>query len=54
MLSSVDPYRQMVQFRNFIVHRYENVDVQILVDIVNHRLAEFERFREEALRHAQH
>ena|SRR5258706_10749875 len=54
VLSNADPYRQMVQFRNFIVHRYENVDVQILVDIVNQRLADFDRFREEVLRYAQH
>lgn len=44
VLSSEDPYRRMVQFRNFIVHRYEQVDVAILVDIVNRRLDDFECF----------
>ncbi|MGD0652432.1 MAG: DUF86 domain-containing protein [Verrucomicrobiia bacterium] len=53
VLSSVEPYRKMVQFRNFIVHHYEDVDLEILVDIVNYRLGDFERFREEVLRHVQ-
>jgi uncharacterized protein YutE (UPF0331/DUF86 family) len=53
VLSSVEPYRKMVQFRNFIVHHYEEVDLEILVDIVNHRLVDFERFRTEVLRYVQ-
>ena len=44
ILSSQAPYRRMVQFRNFIVHRYEQVDASILVDIVNCRLDAFEQF----------
>jgi len=39
----------MVQFRNFIVHRYEKVDTAILVDMVNRRLSDFDRFRSEIL-----
>jgi uncharacterized protein YutE (UPF0331/DUF86 family) len=42
-------FRQMVQFRNVILYRYEQVDVKILVDIVNHRLTDFERFRDDVL-----
>jgi uncharacterized protein YutE (UPF0331/DUF86 family) len=42
-------YRQMVRFRNVILYRYEQVDVKILVDIVNHRLTDFERFRDDVL-----
>lgn len=49
VLSDDQVYRQMVQFRNLIVHRYEQVDVSILVDIVNHRLSDFERFRDQVL-----
>ena len=49
VLSSMEPYRRMVQFRNFIVHRYEHIDVAILVDIVNNRLRDFEMFRKEIL-----
>jgi len=48
-LASVEPYRKMIQFRNFVVHRYERVDVAILVDIVNNRLGDFDLFREEIL-----
>ena len=42
-------YRQMVRFRNVLVHRYEQVDVNILVDIVNHRLTDFEQFTDDVL-----
>jgi len=49
ILSKPDPYQKMVQFRNFIVHRYEKVDTGILVDMVNRRLADFEKFRQEVL-----
>jgi uncharacterized protein YutE (UPF0331/DUF86 family) len=49
VLSDDEVYRQMVRFRNIIVHRYEQVDVDILVDIVNNRLSGFERFRDEIL-----
>ncbi|MBS1250912.1 MAG: hypothetical protein MAG431_02511 [Chloroflexi bacterium] len=48
-LSGHDSYRKMEQFRNFIVHRYEKVDTGILVGMVNKRLADFERFRDEIL-----
>lgn len=40
-------YRKMVQFRNFIVHRYEKVDVSILAEMVNRRLPDFERFHDQ-------
>lgn len=43
-------YEKMVQFRNFVVHRYERIDVEILVEIVNNRLCDFEQFRDEVLR----
>jgi uncharacterized protein YutE (UPF0331/DUF86 family) len=46
-LSQYDDYRRMVQFRNFVVHHYEQIDTAILVDIVNRRLGDFERFRNE-------
>ncbi len=51
-LSSEEPYRRMVQFRNFIVHRYEHIDPAILVDIVNRRLDDFQRFILEIRRYA--
>lgn len=51
-LSSIDPYEKMVQFRNFIVHRYEQVDDYILIDIMNNRLNSFELFRKEIKKYA--
>ena len=39
----------MVGLRNFIVHRYEHIDVNILVDMVNQHLPDFEQFRAEVL-----
>lgn len=52
-LSANETYRKMVQFRNFVVHRYENVDVNILAEIVNDRLGDFETFRDEVLAYAK-
>lgn len=51
IIAEFEPYRKMVQFRNFVVHRYERVEVAFLVDIVNGRLGDFERFRDEVLSH---
>lgn len=53
VLSDYEPYWQMVQFRNFIVHRYEKIDLTILVEVVNQRLEDFERFKAEVLAYAQ-
>jgi uncharacterized protein YutE (UPF0331/DUF86 family) len=50
VLSPQPAYEKMVQFRNFVVHRYERIDVAILVEIVNNRLGDFDRFRDEVLR----
>jgi uncharacterized protein YutE (UPF0331/DUF86 family) len=49
ILGRHDAYSKMVQFRNFLVHRYERVDNEILVDMVNRRLVDFECFRNEIL-----
>ena len=53
VLSDDTAYRKMIQFRSSVVHRSEQVDVEILVDMVNHRLTDFERFRSEVLAHAE-
>ncbi|MEW6718384.1 MAG: DUF86 domain-containing protein [Chloroflexota bacterium] len=53
ILSDEEPYRKMIQFRNFIVHRYEKVDSAIVVDLVNKRLPDFEHFRTEVLNYVQ-
>jgi uncharacterized protein YutE (UPF0331/DUF86 family) len=52
-LSDDEAYRQMVRFRNYIVHRYEQVNVTILTDVVNNHLADFEQFRAEVLAYVQ-
>jgi uncharacterized protein YutE (UPF0331/DUF86 family) len=47
VLASADRYRPMVQFRNFIVHRYERVDSAVLADILSNHLDDFAAFRNE-------
>lgn len=47
IIASAGRYRAMVQFRNFIVHRYERVDSAVLVDILNHHLDDLTAFRNE-------
>lgn len=49
ILSEYDAYQKMVQFRNFIVHRYEQVDDEILISMVNRYLGDFERFKAEII-----
>lgn len=53
ILSRSDCYDRMTKFRNVIVHRYENIDSAILVDVVNRRLGDFEVFRDEVQRYAE-
>lgn len=53
VIADREPYRQMVRFRNFIVHRYERVDAEILAEMVNRRLEDFAQFRQEVLAYAQ-
>jgi uncharacterized protein YutE (UPF0331/DUF86 family) len=52
-LSQDEAYHHMVQFRNFIVHHYDRVDPAILVEIVNQRLSDAERFRDEIIAYVQ-
>jgi uncharacterized protein YutE (UPF0331/DUF86 family) len=35
--------------RNFIVHRYETIDANVLSTVVNRHLPDFDRFRDEIL-----
>lgn len=52
-LSSTEPYQRMIQFRNIVVHMYERVEPVFLIDIVNNRLSDFERFRDEILAYVE-
>ena len=47
IVASAERYRMMIQFRNFVVHRYERVDAAILVDILRNRLGDLAAFRDE-------
>lgn len=49
VLSTLDPYGEMVGFRNLVVHRYDRIDPNVLVDIANNHLQDFDRFRDEVL-----
>ena len=49
VLSDLKPYSKMVQFRNFIVHRYEHIELEILVAMVTKNLVDFEKFRNEIM-----
>jgi uncharacterized protein YutE (UPF0331/DUF86 family) len=53
ILTDKPDYRQMVRFRNFIVHRYDRIDPTVLVDVVNNQLPVFEQFRNEVLAYVQ-
>lgn len=37
-------YLDMVKFRNFIVHRYEKIDLEIIYSIIKNKLPLFESF----------
>ncbi len=52
-LSADENYTHMVRLRNFLVHRYEHIDPEVLANMVNRRLGDFERFRDEILAYVQ-
>ena len=43
----VPEYSDMVKFRNFIVHRYEKIDLEIVYSIIKNKLSLFESFIED-------
>jgi uncharacterized protein YutE (UPF0331/DUF86 family) len=47
VLESAQPYADIVRFRNLIVHRYEEIDPDVLFELVTNRLGDFARFRDE-------
>ena len=47
MIASAEHYRAMIQFRNFVVHRYENVDSSVLISILDNHLDDLAAFRDE-------
>lgn len=51
VIQSYEKYADMVRFRNFIVHRYENIDTQILFSIITNKLNYFADFIDEIRRY---
>jgi len=49
VLSKFEPFGEMVGFRNMVVRRYDRIEPEVLVDIVNNHLEDFDRFRDEVL-----
>ena len=47
VVDSDQPYRDMVRFRNLIVHEYETIDPDMLYMLATERLEDFRRFRNE-------
>lgn len=47
IIESAENYTDMVRFRNFIVHRYEKIDIEILYSIVQNKLHLFDQFIDE-------
>ena len=44
VIKKSESYEDMVRFRNFIVHRYEYIDLDILFDIAINKLSNFRKF----------
>ena len=51
VLNDAEKYRNMIKFRNLIVHRYESIDNAELVYICNNCLSDFEAFIKEIENH---
>jgi uncharacterized protein YutE (UPF0331/DUF86 family) len=47
IIKKTENYMDMVRFRNFIVHRYEYIDLDILFDIAKNKLHYFNEFIDE-------
>jgi len=52
VIKQADRYRNIVKFRNFIVHRYEHIEPENIVSILAHHLGDFEEFIREIEAHA--
>ena len=47
ILKNASNYEEMIRFRNFIVHRYDKIDLKIIYKIVSKMLPRFNKFVEE-------
>lgn len=53
VIQSYARYADMVRVRNFVVHRYENIDTQILFTIITKKLNNFSAFIDEIRKYHQ-
>jgi uncharacterized protein YutE (UPF0331/DUF86 family) len=51
VIKQADRYRNMIRFRNFIVHRYESIDPENIASILAQHLDDFDRFVQEIESH---
>lgn len=51
ILSSNEAYIEIIKFRNFMVHRYEKIDLEIIYGIIRKKLGLFEAFIQEIRAH---
>jgi len=47
ILGNAADYTDMIRFRNFIVHRYENIDLEIIFNILTNKLDLFKQYVDE-------
>jgi len=47
VIAQAERYRNMIRFRNFIVHRYESIDPENIAAILTQHLSEFDDFIQE-------
>lgn len=47
VIRTFDDYVSMIKFRNFIVHHYEKIDIEIVYSILKNKLHLFTQFAEE-------
>ena len=52
IISARPEYSDMVKFRNFIVHRYEKIDLEIIYSILKNKLSLFNSFIDEIRTHS--
>jgi uncharacterized protein YutE (UPF0331/DUF86 family) len=50
VLKDANRYAEMVRFRNFIVHRYEQIDPEIIYGLAKNKLGRFREFADEIRR----
>jgi len=47
IIACAEKYRRMIQFRNFVVHRYARVESAVLADVLVNHLGDLTDFRDE-------